>query len=143
MAQSPGKRSLVRADFFLGQCPKFLARRSQVRAGFHIITFGRLRGFCDFIPDPHVIDKPSEQLCDGLLIEGDALIVMEYKQACSQLGQNTAETTFGYVTKLQRNWYEISRKRPVCNRCVTVTLLNCVPAFPSISDSFQRQNSKA
>jgi hypothetical protein len=79
MAQSPGKRSLVRADFFLGQCPKFLAGHSQVRAGFHIITFGRLRGFCDFIPDPHVIDTPSEQLCDGLLIEGDALIVMEYK----------------------------------------------------------------
>jgi hypothetical protein len=35
--------------------------------------------FCDFIPDPHVIYKPSEQLCDGLLIEGYALIVMEYK----------------------------------------------------------------
>jgi len=32
-----------------------------------------------FIPDPHLIDKPNEQLCDGLLIERDALIVMEYK----------------------------------------------------------------
>jgi hypothetical protein len=26
-----------------------------------------------------VIDTPIEQLCDGLLIEGDALIVMKYK----------------------------------------------------------------
>ena len=79
MAQSPGKRSLVKADFFLGQCPRFGGGCPQVRAGFYIIAIGRLRGFCDFIPDPHVIDTPSEQLCDGLLIEGDALIVMEYK----------------------------------------------------------------
>jgi hypothetical protein len=41
MAQSPGKGSLVRADFFLGcRCP-------EARAGFYIITIGRLRGFCE------------------------------------------------------------------------------------------------
>jgi hypothetical protein len=32
-----------------------------------------------FIPDPHEIDNPNAQVCDGLLIEGDSLVVMEYK----------------------------------------------------------------
>ena len=34
-----------------------------------------------FIADPRLADSPNEQLCDGILIEGDALVVMEYK-AC-------------------------------------------------------------
>ena len=32
-----------------------------------------------FIPDPHEIDNPNAQVCDGLLVEGDSLVVMEYK----------------------------------------------------------------
>lgn len=34
-----------------------------------------------FTPDPRLIDRPSEQLCDGLLVEGDALVIMEYKSS--------------------------------------------------------------
>ena len=34
-----------------------------------------------FMPDPRLIDRPSEQLCDGLLVEGDALVLMEYKSS--------------------------------------------------------------
>lgn len=32
-----------------------------------------------FIPDPRLMSDPNVQVCDGLLIEGDALVVMEYK----------------------------------------------------------------
>jgi len=32
-----------------------------------------------FIADPRLIGNANEQLCDGLLVEGDALVVMEYK----------------------------------------------------------------
>lgn len=34
-----------------------------------------------FIPDPRDINNPNVQICDGLLIEGDSLVVMEYKSA--------------------------------------------------------------
>lgn len=34
-----------------------------------------------FIPDPRDINNQSLQVCDGLLIEGDSLVVMEYKSA--------------------------------------------------------------
>jgi hypothetical protein len=34
-----------------------------------------------FIPDPREINNPNAQVCDGLLIEGDSLVVMEYKSA--------------------------------------------------------------
>jgi len=32
-----------------------------------------------FIPDPRLMSDPNVQVCDGLLIEGDALVLMEYK----------------------------------------------------------------
>jgi hypothetical protein len=32
-----------------------------------------------FIPDPRLVSDPNVQVCDGLLIEGDALVLMEYK----------------------------------------------------------------
>jgi hypothetical protein len=32
-----------------------------------------------FIPNPRLISDPNVQVCDALLIEGDALVVMEYK----------------------------------------------------------------
>jgi hypothetical protein len=33
----------------------------------------------NFIPDPRLLNKQNEQLCDGLLVEGDSLVIMEYK----------------------------------------------------------------
>jgi hypothetical protein len=57
----------------------------------------------NFIPAPHLIDKPNEQLCDGLLVEGDALVVMEYKASMF-----TAESKYsGDYIKLRE---EIAKK---------------------------------
>jgi len=36
MAQSPGKGSLVRADFFLGQCPKFGGGRPEFEQSYQL-----------------------------------------------------------------------------------------------------------
>jgi len=32
-----------------------------------------------FIPNPHLDSDPNAEICDGLLIEGDALVLLEYK----------------------------------------------------------------
>jgi hypothetical protein len=44
-----------------------------------VITVAARGAEARFIPDPHLISNPNIQLCDGLLIEGDALVIMEYK----------------------------------------------------------------
>jgi hypothetical protein len=33
----------------------------------------------NFIPDPRLLDNQNEQLCDGVVVEGDSLVIMEYK----------------------------------------------------------------
>ncbi|MBZ5505152.1 MAG: hypothetical protein LAO78_06675 [Acidobacteriia bacterium] len=33
----------------------------------------------NFIPDPRLLDNHNDQLCDGLIVDGDSLVLMEYK----------------------------------------------------------------
>jgi hypothetical protein len=66
----------------------------------------RLSG-ADFFPDPRPANDPNVQLCDGLLLEGNALVLLEYKSsmfsARAKYGGNHIVLRNEIATKLVRD----------------------------------------
>lgn len=60
-----------------------------------------------FVPDPRWADDPLQQVCDGVLVEGDALVLLEYKANMFTSGAkysgNHVVLRDEIVTKLVRN----------------------------------------
>jgi hypothetical protein len=69
-----------------------------------------------FVPDPRWADDPSAQVCDSLLVEGDSLVLLEYKSsmftARAKYSGNHVLLRDEIVTKLVRN-EEAGKKKGV------------------------------
>lgn len=95
------------------------------------ITAAVARTDAHFIPDPRLASDRNVQVCDGLLIEGDALVVMEYKASMF-----TAKAKYSGDHVLLRNEIETKlvrdsaekRKKGVEQLSDAITLLSSNPS---------------